>query len=135
MKKKCRLIIILAIILIFGLLLVVQKFTAIKPFTFFINLFKNDSLDASKEDWTSAEKQLNIFIRDQKFLPNASGIKTDTKVSWFNEDNKIHNVTGDGWSSDDLVSGQSYTRVFDAAGDYKYHCSIHPEMTGEIIVR
>jgi plastocyanin len=129
------LIIILAAILVFGAIFVLQKFTANKPLSFLKNLFKSQSLSESKQTWPSAEKQLNIFIRDQQFLPNYNAVQKGTNVTWYNDDDKAHNVTGESWSSGQLLPSQNFSKVFDQPGDYKYHCSIHPEMTGEIVVQ
>ncbi len=119
--------------------MVLQEFFTIKPIDTLKSLLqiKNQPADSStpQPSWPLAEKQLNIFIRDQKFLPNASAVKTNTKITWFNEDTKIHNVTGDTWASGDLAPGQSYTKIFDTPGNYKYRCSIHPSMAGEIVVK
>jgi plastocyanin len=47
-----------------------------------------------------------------------------------------HTVTGDngGPSSQPLATGQSYSFTFNTAGTFAYHCSIHPSMTGMVIV-
>jgi plastocyanin len=34
-----------------------------------------------------------------------------------------------------MASGQTYTQTFNTAGTVAYHCAIHPDMTGTIIVR
>jgi plastocyanin len=54
-----------------------------------------------------------------------------------------HTVTADdtahagdpAYTSDTLVSGQRFTHTFLTPGDYTYHCAIHPEMKGIVIVR
>ncbi len=81
------------------------------------------------------EKQLNIFIRDGKFLPSLSAAKAGIKITWFNEDSKTHTVTGEGWGSAEIAAGKAWSKTFDVAGGYQYHCSLHPSMTGEIIVK
>lgn len=81
------------------------------------------------------EKQLNIFIRDGQFVPNLNAVKTGIKVTWFNEDSKAHTVTGESWGSGEIGAGKAWSKTFDAAGDYKYHCALHPSMTGEIMVK
>ena len=30
---------------------------------------------------------------------------------------------------------EMFSHTFDAAGTYKYYCSIHPRMTGQVVVR
>lgn len=39
-----------------------------------------------------------------------------------------------GEGSDYLVQGASYSRTFDAAGEYAYYCHPHPQMTGRVVV-
>jgi len=33
-----------------------------------------------------------------------------------------------------LDTDQRFSRVFEAAGTFKYFCSIHPKMTGKVVV-
>jgi len=94
-----------------------------------INIFSNNKTA------TDASKQLNIFIKDGKFTPNFNAVEMGIKATWFNEDAKSHTITGDGWGSGEIVPGKAYSKIFNEAGDYKYHCSNHPSMTGEIIVK
>jgi len=34
-----------------------------------------------------------------------------------------------------LLPGASFSRRFDRPGTYEYHCSVHPYMTGRVVVR
>lgn len=133
--------IIIFIIIVAGLAWAAQTFTNFKV----IDYAKNY---AAKIDWSAikiklgfkpgipaADKQLNIFIRDVGFLPNASGILKDSNVTWYNENDKNHTVTGDSWGSPELKPGQDFSRKFDLPGTYQYHCSIHPSEVGSIIVQ
>ncbi len=81
------------------------------------------------------EKRLNVFIRDNIFLPNKNALQQGAKVTWYNEDTKSHTVTGEGWGSAELAPGKAYTKTFDLPGTYAYHCSLHPSMKGEIIIQ
>jgi plastocyanin len=57
-------------------------------------------------------------------------------VTWTNNDSATHTITGDGGlDSGDVATGGTYSKTFDKAGTYKYHCSIHPTMTGEVVVQ
>ena len=134
--KKLIISIIIVIIAAWGL----QNYTGFKA----IDLAKGywQKVDLSKigiflkdKKTPDPEKQLNIFIRDGIFVPNLNAARTGIKVIWMNEDSKTHTVTGEGWGSGEIAPGKAYSKTFDAAGDYKYHCSIHPSMTGEIIVK
>lgn len=93
-----------------------------------INIFSGDKVP-------DASKQLNIFIKEGKFVPNYNAAAAGIKVTWFNQDNKDHTITGENWGSAQIAPGKAYSKTFDTAGDYKYHCSIQPGMTGEIIVK
>lgn len=135
-----KFIFLLLIILIAGWY--AQNFTSFKAFDYVKyywqkidwSFLKDIMPDLGGTPVPNPEKQLNIFIRDGKFLPNSNAAKIGIKVTWFNEDDKNHTVTGENWGSGELQPGQAYSRVFDIAGKYKYHCSIHPSMTGELLV-
>jgi plastocyanin len=47
-----------------------------------------------------------------------------------------HTVTADDGSFDSgpIAQGETFSQVFNAAGSVGYHCEIHPQMTGTIIV-
>jgi len=114
-----------------------QNFTNIKVFDFAKTFFSKidwSGLSLSKPTPTPADKQLNVFIRGAGFVPSYSAIIKESRVTWHNEDDKIHTVSGENWGSPELAPGQSYSRSFDLSGEYDYHCSLHPEMTGKIIV-
>lgn len=133
---------IVLILLVAGSL---QKFTSFKPFSlvwyYLSGDYKAGDYRPSDEHFPktysgpSAEKNLNIFIRDSKFIPNAGAMPLGSKVTWINEDKATHNVEGEGWSSGDLAPGQSFTKTFETAGDYKYRCGIYPAIKGELMIR
>jgi len=58
-------------------------------------------------------------------------------VQWTNVSPRVHTVTSDTglFGTDELLPGAVFAQRFDAAGSYAYHCTIHPEMTGEVDVR
>jgi len=144
-KNKKLQIIAGAIILILLVAAGLQKFTDLNPFSrawyYLSGNYKAQDYKISDEhnpktySGPSAETNLNIFIRDSKFLPNSNAMPLGSKVTWINEDKIAHNVSGDGWSSGDLAPGQSFSKTFDAAGDYQYSCSLHPEMKGELKIQ
>ena len=57
-------------------------------------------------------------------------------VMWINKDSVTHHVVSDTgvFDSGDLATGQSYNYTFNQTGSFPYHCSIHPSMTGTIVV-
>lgn len=76
---------------------------------------------------------IDNFAFSQATLTVASG----TRVTWINHDDMLHTVVDEAKSfkSGPLDSGDSFSYVFDKPGTYKYFCSLHPHMTGTIVVR
>jgi plastocyanin len=70
--------------------------------------------------------------------PDTVSLAAGGTLSWGNFDNTTHTVTGDGaspaFSSGNLAVGKKFTFTFTVAGDYTYHCTIHPTMTGKVVV-
>lgn len=66
--------------------------------------------------------------------PTVLHVRAGTTVTWTNADPVVHNVWGAGWSRGELEPGQSGTWTFDAPGTYPYACTLHPGMTGAIVV-
>ena len=78
-----------------------------------------------------------VTIRDFAFDPPDLSVAAGTTVTWTNEDNTTHTVTGtdtDLIASPDLDQGDTYTVTFGQAGTYHYICSIHTNMTGTVTV-
>lgn len=70
------------------------------------------------------------------FQPGNVTIKVGSSVTWVNQDVVEHAPTADdgSWAGDLPVRG-SFTQSFKTAGTFAYHCSIHPMMTGTIVVQ
>ena len=60
-----------------------------------------------------------------------------TTVTWTNRDDIPHTVVStDGvFKSKALDTDEKFSFVFNKPGNYSYFCSIHPKMTGQIIVQ
>jgi plastocyanin len=80
-----------------------------------------------------------VTIDNFAFGPATVTVAVGTKVTWTNRDDEPHTVV----SADDprafksgaLDTGDSFTFTFDKPGTYKYFCSIHPHMTGTVVVK
>jgi plastocyanin len=70
------------------------------------------------------------------FAPASPSVAVGTTVTWTNRDDVPHTVvsTEQKFKSPVLDTDERFTHRFDAAGRYPYFCSIHPKMTGEIVV-
>jgi plastocyanin len=80
-----------------------------------------------------------VTIHDFAFDPPDLSVAVGTTVTWTNEDNTTHTVTGtdpdiDVIASPDLDHGDTYSVTFGQAGTYHYICSIHTNMTGTVTV-
>jgi plastocyanin len=59
-----------------------------------------------------------------------------TIVTWTNTDTEAHTVTADDglFDSGVLEPGQSYSTWLGGSGTVTYHCEIHPDMKGSVVV-
>jgi plastocyanin len=78
-----------------------------------------------------------VTIKGFAFEPATVTIKAGESVTWTNQDSANHTVVADKgeFTSGDLANGATFTFKFDTAGTYAYKCSIHPSMTGTVIVQ
>lgn len=87
---------------------------------------------------TTAVATNSVAIQNFAFSPAMITVKKGTTVTWTNKDSTTHTVTeSDGQSgpaSGDVTPGSTYSYTFNTAGTYQYHCSIHPEMIGTVVV-
>lgn len=80
---------------------------------------------------------LNVSIEGSAYVKNSMTIAQGTKVRWTNKDAAAHTVTSDEgkFDSGNLSSGQTFDYTFNELGTFNYHCALHPEMKGTIIVK
>ena len=72
-----------------------------------------------------------------RFDPGTVNVKAGDSVEWDWVDNSAqHSVTADDNTFDSCLqgAGSKFTVTFSKAGDFKYHCTIHSGMTGDIKV-
>lgn len=81
-------------------------------------------------------KPVAVDIKDFAFSPVTVTVAIGTTVTWTNEDSSTHTIVSQsgGFNSGDLSKGATFSHTFTAAGDFEYHCSIHPSMVGHITV-
>ena len=87
--------------------------------------------DAQQKPET-AEVKIDNFT----FGPADLTVSVGTTVTWTNRDDIPHTVvsTEQKFKSPVLDTGEQFSHRFDTPGTYKYFCSIHPKMTGQIVV-
>lgn len=75
-----------------------------------------------------------VIVRDGKFMPPVINVPAGTTVTWrFEDGDTPHDVKGDGFRSPIQREG-TYTFTFSTPGSYPYHCTLHSNMTGRVIV-
>lgn len=78
----------------------------------------------------------HLTIRQYAYQPATIQVTVGTTVTWTNQDNVPHSVTLKNGMADSglLKQGQFFSYTFQAAGTYQYYCTVHPYMTGTVIV-
>jgi plastocyanin len=78
-----------------------------------------------------------VSIVNFAFTPAVITIAPGESVTWTNDDGAPHGLEyQDGAPGTDLfLPGASVSRRFDQPGTYDYNCSVHPYMTGRVVVR
>jgi plastocyanin len=82
--------------------------------------------------------QNRIVIKDFAFNPQTLTVKAGEKVTWINRDEEPHTVVSvekQFKKSTALDTDQEFTITAGAPGTYTYFCSVHPKMTGTIVVK
>ncbi len=77
-----------------------------------------------------------VKIVDFAFRPRTITISKGTKVTWVNRGTVSHTTTSKTgvWDSGSLAPGETFSHTFRKAGTYRYHCTIHTDMKGKIVV-
>jgi amicyanin len=76
-----------------------------------------------------------VKIGNFTFGPQELKVKAGTTVTWTNEDDIPHTVVSpNNFRSKVLDTDGTYTFTFTTPGTYKYFCSLHPHMTGTVVV-
>jgi uncharacterized protein (TIGR03118 family) len=103
----------------------------------FGNIQAMDPTSASDPATTSAAQPFVVNIANFAFSPAGITVPAGTQIQWTNQDNTAHTVTADnsGFKSGALDQNQMFSQTLAQPGTYPYHCSIHPFMKGQIIVK
>lgn len=89
-------------------------------------------------------------LTDTAFSPNPINVKVGQTVVWTNDDSAFHTVTSGTVGGADVgkafdsglagptaltSKGKTFEHKFDAAGEFPYHCTLHPAMVGTVSVK
>jgi amicyanin len=78
-----------------------------------------------------------VEIDNFSFTPKTLTVQPGATVTWVNRDDVPHKVTSKDkkFASPAMDTDQKFSHTFTDPGTYDYYCSIHPRMTGKIIVK
>ena len=90
---------------------------------------------ASAAPTASASRSVTVNIKDFKYRPGVIEIKPGDRVVWVNSDKVKHTATrGGSFTTGKIKPGKAVAVRFSAKGTYRYHCTLHEDMFGKIVV-
>jgi plastocyanin len=84
----------------------------------------------------AAAGKAEVRIDNFSFSPSALKVKVGTQITWTNGDDIPHTVVSNSptFKSKVLGTGEKFKFTASKPGTYSYSCSIHPNMTGKVVV-
>src|ERR1700678_1492839 len=81
----------------------------------------------------AAEVKIDNFV----FGPQTLAVPVGATVTWTNKDDIPHTaVSTEGvFKSKVMDTDEKFSYTFTKAGTYPYYCSVHPKMTGKVVVQ
>ncbi len=89
--------------------------------------------------WPAAAspEDARVSIDNFTFTPAEIVVAPGTTITWTNADDIPHTVTSTNkaFRSKPLDTDDQFSFTFTDAGEYAYFCSLHPHMTGKVVVK
>ena len=77
-----------------------------------------------------------VSIANFAFNPASATASVGSTVTWTNNDSTAHTVTFDaGPDCGNVAGGATKSATFTSTGSFAYHCTIHPNMKGTVVVQ
>jgi plastocyanin len=93
---------------------------------------------AAAQEESKPGQKAEIRIDNFAFTPTELTVIAGTTVEWINRDDIPHVVVSDDkktFKSKALDTDDKFSYTFTKPGTYAYFCSVHPKMTGKVIVQ
>jgi plastocyanin len=94
---------------------------------------------SSRVTATDQPPAANVAVKIDNFVfgPQAVTVPVGTTVTWTNNDDIPHTAvsTDDVFKSKVMDTNDKFSYTFTKPGTYSYYCSIHPKMTGQVVVK
>jgi plastocyanin len=109
----------------------------------------NNNVFAQSDDVKATIVPGASTLTDTAYSPNPIQAKVGQSVQWTNEDSAMHTVTSGTVGAADAgkafdsglqgpnaltAKGKTFEHKFDTAGEFPYHCTLHPAMVGKVVV-
>ena len=97
--------------------------------------------DASRSSVAKAGQppapSVEVKIDNFSFGPATVTVPAGTTVTWTNRDDIPHTVVSDDkvFKSKVMDTDEKFSFTFAKPGTYTYFCSVHPKMTGKVVVQ
>jgi len=87
---------------------------------------------------STAAADVAVTINGFAFMPASITVPVGTRVVWTNQQPQVpHTVTSDTaglFDSGTIQTGATFAFTFNQVGTFAYHCNIHPNMHGTVVV-
>ena len=100
-------------------------------------LLAASSETAAAQAQQKSAASVEVKIDNFSFGPAQLTVPSGTTVTWTNRDDIPHTVVSDDkvFKSKVLDTDEKFSFTFTKPGTYPYFCSVHPKMTGKVIVQ
>ena len=94
-------------------------------------------LGSQRGEAQKSASETGVAIDNFSFSPATVTVAVGTTVRWTNRDDIPHTVVSEdkAFKSKALDTEDQFTYTFTKAGTYSYFCSLHPKMTGKVVVQ
>lgn len=92
--------------------------------------------DGGNNGGTNEPPANEVYIQGSAFNPASITVAANTTIKWTNKDGMTHTVTSNTgvFNSGNMLVNGTFSFAFTTPGTYPYHCTLHPAMTGTVIV-
>ncbi len=99
-----------------------------------MDMGKGQGMNQSQDQKNDAHE---VNIDNFSFTPMEITISAGSQVTWINKDDVPHTVVSvdHQFKSKALDTDEKFSFTFPNPGTYEYFCSVHPKMTGKIVVK
>ena len=111
----------------------IASFTASVAIGIVLLVVGSPTVKANDQPSANAEVKIDNFV----FGPQTITVPVGATVTWTNKDDIPHTtVSTDGvFKSKVMDTDDQFSFKFTKAGTYSYYCSVHPKMTGKVVVQ